>query len=107
MNTQQIDAHIKNKYPGAHQSPLARMFSREISKNEASRAINFAQLQAAATKAQMRRDAFQHAMDCFSVNPDHDIESVSSNVECSFPELDIDECDAIATQAATAMGRLT
>ena len=99
MNANQVNAYVAQKYPGANKSPLAMMFSGVIASDEADRAIDFAQLQAKASKAQMRREAFQHALDCIDANDEHDEESVSTNTECHFPELGMDECDDLAEQA--------
>ena len=91
----------------SHQlSPLAQLFASVIARDETERAIDFARLQASSSRAQMRRDALKHAQDCIysctSQGIDFDEETLSANVESSFPELSIEECDEIATSALRA-----
>lgn len=106
MNADQVRAIVAAKWPQAMQSPLAAMFAETAAHDEADRAIGFAKLQADAGHAQMKRDAYAHAIDCIyackAQGIDFDAETVSHNVECSFPELSIDECDDIAAAALAA-----
>ena len=103
MNADQVRALVQAKYPSAMKSPLAAMFAETAARDDADRAIGFAKLQSDSGHAQMKRDAYAHAIDCVntckSMGIDYDAETVSHNVECNFPELSIDECDDIAHRA--------
>lgn len=103
MNADQVRALIRSKYPQALSSPLAQLFSGVVASDEASRAIGFAKLQAKASRAQMKRDAHEHALSCIdaceAADIEYDSETLSANIECNFPELEIEECDDIASAA--------
>ena len=42
------------------------------------------------------RNAVTHAENCLESRSGWDIESLGYNIECNFPEIDSDKCDAIA-----------
>ena len=103
MNADQVRALVAAKYPAAQNSPLAQMFNGIASRDAADNAIGFAQLQAKASKAAMKRNAYQHAVDCIYVcdsqGIEYDTETLSFNVESNFPDLSVDECDDAAEMA--------
>jgi len=47
-------------------------------------------------KFKLTRDAVTHAENCLESCPSWDIESLSYNIECNFPEIDFDKCNSIA-----------
>ena len=44
----------------------------------------------------MTRNAVAHAENCLESCSGWDVESLGYNIECNFPEIDSDKCDAIA-----------
>jgi len=106
MNADQVRAYINAKYPSAIKSPLAQLFSQATAQDEADRAIDFARLQAVASDAQMRRDAVALAEICLDAADDWEVESLSFNIECNFPGLDLEKCDAIAEAVMRKRGLL-
>jgi len=42
------------------------------------------------------RNAVAHAENCLESSSGWDVESLGYNIECNFPEIDSDKCDAIA-----------
>ena len=42
------------------------------------------------------RNAVTHAENCLESSSGWDVESLGYNIECNFPEIDSDKCDAIA-----------
>ena len=42
------------------------------------------------------RNAVTHAENCLESSSGWDVESLGYNIECNFPEIDYDKCDAIA-----------
>ena len=103
MNADQVRALVAAKFPKAQSSPLAQLFQSVTASDAADNAIEFAQLQAKATQAAIKRAAYNHAVDCIAVcesqGIDYDAETLSFNVECNFPELSVDDCDDAAEKA--------
>ena len=48
-------------------------------------------------KFKITRDAVIHAENCLESCNEWDAESLSYNIECNFPEIDSDKCNAIAS----------
>jgi len=48
-------------------------------------------------KFKVTRDAVKHAENCLESCPRWDIESLGYNIECNFPEIALDKCNAIAS----------
>ena len=87
-------------------TPLAQLFSAVIARDEAERAIDFAQLQAKADHAQDLRDASDHADDCIAACGAWELDDLAHNIESNFVELSLEECADIAEAAiARAEGR--
>jgi hypothetical protein len=84
MNAAQVRAYVNAKWPAAMQSPVAKAI-------------------AAATAPEQNAEALAHARDsinvCEALGIDYDAETLSHNIETNFPELSLDDCDAIAEQA--------
>ncbi len=79
MDADEVRNYVAAKWPSALKSPVAVAF-RDASD-------------------EMRRDAQKHAENCLSARDGWDVETLSFNIESSFPELDADECDEIARLA--------
>jgi hypothetical protein len=84
VNAEQVRAYVAAKWPAAMQSPVAKAI-------------------AAATAPEQNAEALAHARDsinvCEALGLDYDAETLSHNIETNFPELSLDDCDAIAEQA--------
>jgi len=84
------------------QTPLGALFAAVIARDEAERAIAFAQLSAKAHEQLLeedRYDAWHHAVACFLARDGWDLESLSTNIESSYPRLSLDDCYDIAEAA--------
>ena len=100
MNANQVRALVAAEFPGVLDGPLAVAFSTLAAIDEASCAIQFAELQARAEAKLVRADAREHADSCILARDGWTVGTLGHNIECSFGnELDADECDAIARQA--------
>lgn len=102
LTQEAIRAYVAQTWPEAMRSPLALSVREFVAADGADRAIGLAKLQADATAAeaaQMRADAMEHARLCLDACGGWEVETLSTNIESSFPELDTDECDAIAAEA--------
>lgn len=88
MNADQVRAYIAAKYPEAMQSPVA-VFCRQYAEAET----------VTEHHDELRQDAIAHAESCAVSADGWTVETLSHNIESSFPELDIDECDEIAEKA--------
>ena len=110
MNADQVRALVAAKWPEAMQSPLAQAVGAFCAAEEADRAVGFAKLQAAATCAERRRllaDAMEHADACIAACGGWTVETLSHNVESAFGmDLDVSECDDIASEAMKRAGLL-
>ena len=105
LTPEAIRAYVAQQWPEAMQSPLAQSVREFVAADEADRAIGFAKLQANASEAQMREDAREWARSCLDACSGWDVETLSTNIESSFPELDADEYDQIAADAIARFGR--
>lgn len=103
MDAEQVRAYVAAKWPGAMKSPLAVACATFAAEDEASRAVEFAQLQARASEAdasRLRADAMEHAVACLRACNDWTVETLGHNIESAFgADLDVDECDDIAREA--------
>ena len=99
MTREEIDALVAKKYPNALASPLARLFREVSARDEAERAIEFAELQAKADEKKIISAAYSHAEQCLNAIDGWGIETLGHNIESAFPELDPDVCDEIAADA--------
>lgn len=108
MDANAVRALVAQKFPGAMASPLAQVFSTVVAKDATDAAIGFAQLQAMASKAAMKREAVEHAISCIDAcraqDIDYDEETLSHSIECSFPDLSREECDDAAESAIDSFG---
>jgi hypothetical protein len=99
MDADDVRRLVAKRFPGVMESPLAQLFAGIAAQDEADRAIEFAKLQAIAERTQMLEDARQRALDCMDACGGWEVETLSHNIESNFPDLDADECDAIAERA--------
>ena len=92
MNADQVRAYVNAKWPAAMQSPVALAIGAIIATETAADAM-----------ALQRIEAYRHAVQCVescvACDIEYDEETISHNVECNFPDLSADECDAIAHRA--------
>lgn len=106
LTQEAIRAYVAQQWPSAMVSPLAQAVRGFVANDEADRAIRFASLQASVSIGEaMRRDAMEHARQCLDACGGWEVETLSTNIESSFPELDADECDQIAADAIARFGR--
>ena len=103
MSANQVRAYAAATWPDVFRSPIAAAFATLTADDEASRAIEFAQLQAIASETdarRLRKDAMKHAEDCLMACNGWAVETLSHNIESEFgADLDADECDEIARVA--------
>ena len=52
------------------------------------------------------RDAVQHTENCLESSGKWDVESLGYNIECNFPEINSDKCNAIAAAVMRKRGLL-
>jgi hypothetical protein len=52
------------------------------------------------------RDAVTHAQNCLESRSGWNVESLGYNIECNFPEINSDKCNAIAAAVMRARGLL-
>ena len=57
-------------------------------------------------KFRLTRDAVKHAENCLESCGGWDVESLGYNIECNFPEINSDKCDAIAAAVMRKVGLL-
>jgi hypothetical protein len=81
MNAAAVRALVAAKYPQAMASPVAVACRDAVEADE------------------LHRDAVEHAYHCLGCSNGWTVETLSHNIESSFPELDIDVIDSIAEQA--------
>ena len=55
-------------------------------------------------KFKVTRNAVKHAENCLELCGGWDVEILGYNIECSFPEIDSDKCDAIAAAVMRKRG---
>jgi hypothetical protein len=78
MDAAAVRAYVATKWPDAMKSPVAVVCHE------------------AAAVDELHRDAVEHAYHCLRAGDGWTVETLSHNIESSFPEFDMDECDAIA-----------
>lgn len=81
MDAAAVRAFVAAKWPAALSSPVAVV------------------CQEAAVIDELHRDAVEHAYACVSASGGWTVETLSHNIESSFPEFDVFECDEIAASA--------
>jgi hypothetical protein len=52
------------------------------------------------------RDAVTHAQNCLELRSGWDVETLSFNIECGYPEINSDKCNAIAAAVMRSRGLL-
>ena len=52
------------------------------------------------------RDAVTHAQNCLELRSGWDVETLSFNIECGYPEIESDKCNAIAAAVMRKRGLL-
>ena len=57
-------------------------------------------------KFKITRNAVKHAENCLESCSGWDVESLSYNIECNFPEINSDKCNAIALAVMRKRGLL-
>ena len=57
-------------------------------------------------KFKVTRDAVKHAENCLESCNGWNVESLGYNIECNFPEINSDKCNAIAAAVMRARGLL-
>jgi len=57
-------------------------------------------------KFKVTRDAVIHAENCLESVDEWDVESLGYNIECNFPEINFDKCNAIAAAVMRKRGLL-
>jgi hypothetical protein len=57
-------------------------------------------------KFKVTRDAVIHAENCLESADEWDVESLGYNIECNFPEINSDKCNAIAAAVMRKRGLL-
>jgi hypothetical protein len=77
-------------------TPLEILFDRVVAQDETGRCVSFASLRAAADDAQLKRDAYDHALECLDACGGWDEETLAHNIESNFPDLDPIRCGDIA-----------
>lgn len=50
------------------------------------------------------RDAVTHAQNCLELRSGWDIETLSFNIECNYPEIESNKCERIATAVMRSCG---
>lgn len=108
LTPEAIRAYVAQQWPEAMQSPLAQSVREFVAQDEADRAIATAKLRATVVivaKDKERADAMEHARQCLDACGGWDVDTLSTNIESSFPELDCDECDDIAADAIARFSR--
>lgn len=107
MDANQVRAFVAAQWPGAMRSPLAVACAAFASADEASRAVDLAQLRARATsveRQQLLTDAMAHANDCIAARDGWCVETLGHSIQSAFaPDLDADACDEIARVALAAV----
>ena len=98
MNAKQVMALVAAKFPGVLESPLAQAMHG---------ASAMAQLESSDADAVIRRadmllEAKAHANACLWARDGWTVETLSHNIESSVPDLDIEDCDAVAEGALSA-----
>lgn len=54
----------------------------------------------------LTRDAVTHAENCLDSGSGWDVETLSFNIECSYPEIESDKCERIAAAVMRKVGLL-
>ena len=111
MDADEVRALVAARWPAALRSPLAQAVQAACAADEASRAVQFAQLQADVTANDRRRlhaDALSYALSCIDACQAQDIpfdqETLANNIGSGFPDLDEAACMDVAQQAMTRGG---
>ena len=102
MDADQVRAYVAAKRPEAMKSPLAVACATFAAADEMSRAVEFAQLQARASEADMKRlrdEAMEYAEACLRACDGWEVETLGNNIKSAFgADLGPDECDDIARE---------
>ena len=98
MNAKQVMALVAAKFPGVLASPLAQAMhgASALAQLESSDA------DAVIARADLIIEAKAHANACLWACDGWTFETLSHNIESSVPDLDIEDCDAVAEEMLSA-----
>ena len=96
MNADQVRAYVAAKWPGALQSPAARLMAAA----SAMAALEASDPDAVIKRDQDLRDAKEHAEACLATRGGWDVEALSDNIRSEFwQHLTSEDCDDVARKA--------